>query len=173
MQPFLQAAGITNGAATRLAQHTPSVPTQLPVPAAAAVRASSGNVLGTSKGSQAAVLDGLRQSEMVGKIISQLSNRAGGAISHSDFAEWWAQHKRSDLPVMESLKFSRLFNKAFEAHNGSLDASDVLQVLQSMWETKHDTQTGRTEFVQIASKKSVWAFTGSEADAWLQSIVAL
>jgi Ca2+-binding EF-hand superfamily protein len=180
VQPFLHAARITHGVSTRPARHTSSaVPGQTRMPHEGAA-ISVASVRATSQAGQQgvyrtdnAVLDGLQRSKMVDKMISQLCDRPGGEIRSSNFADWWARHKLPDLPIMESLKFSRPFNKAFEARRGVLRISDVLQVLQGMWEEKHDPRTGRTYYMHIASQKSVWVFTAAEADAWMQQTVAL
>jgi Ca2+-binding EF-hand superfamily protein len=184
VQPFLLAAGITQAAARTQhhVQQAAAHPAHAPQAGGSVSRgAAQGGVrdaLVTSMGgghqpTGSALLDGLRQSAVVDTMINQMASRQTREIRQSEFTDWWAQHKRPDLPVMQSLKFSRTFSKAFDAHNGTLGAPDALQVLASMWEEKADPQSGQLYYVHAASKESVWGFGAAEADAWLQKMVAL
>ena len=118
-------------------------------------------------------MEGLRQSKFADSMIKQMLNFTTGEVNKAEFGQWWETHKQPDLQVIQSLKFSRALNKAFDANSGRLQKRQFLECLAGMWEEKQDPGSGRAYYVNTASKQSLWVFGVAQADAWLQECVVL
>lgn len=119
----------------------------------------------------------VEESELVARMRDAVDPFETGEVLKAEFTRWWEQHKAPGLPVMESLKFARAFNKAFDARGGTLGMAQFVDVLCELfaqqWEVGRDAQSGRAYYVDGKSGKTAWKLTGADADDWLAATAVL
>jgi len=99
----------------------------------------------------------LMQARVVDRVIAALDTTGRDSIQQSSFVEWWADRQVAGLPVMDKLKFSRPFLRAFSSSNdGAISAAEFRALLLVAFDAASPAER-----------------TASHLEAWLQGLLQL